>query len=125
MCVVSLSKPDCSAIVSNSSCLLFTPPPNSLLHRFQLLNQRRSYMRGHKGRNVAAEPGDFLDDARTEERVSVLRHHENRFHVLVQFAVHQRELEFKFEIRDGAQAADDGLRFALLDVMNEQGIEGI
>jgi len=69
--------------------------------------------------------GDFLDDARTKKRVGVFRHHENRFHFFVQLAVHERELEFEFKVRDGAQAADDGLGFALVGVFDEQSIEGI
>ena len=82
-------------------------------------------MRRHEGGDVAAEAGDFFDDAGAEERVGVFRHHENRFHFFVQLAVHERELEFEFEVGDGAQTADDGLGFALVGVVNEQAVEGI
>jgi hypothetical protein len=82
-------------------------------------------MHRHKGRNIAAEAGNFLDDARAEEGIRVLRHHENRLDFFIQFTIHQGELEFEFEVRDGAQSADDGLGVAALNVIHQQGIEGI
>src|SRR5204863_5801273 len=67
--------------------------------------------------HVSAEPRDFLYDARTQERVSVLGHHKNRFNPLLQFTVHQGELKFKFEILLSLKAADDRLSATALHVI--------
>src|SRR5436190_6399610 len=65
---------------------LLSPLHNSSLRQFLL--QRALHMRRHKGLHVAAEPRDFLDDARAQERVGLLRHHEDRFDPLVELTVH-------------------------------------
>ena len=54
-------------------------------------------MIGDERAYVAAESGDFFDNARTQERVSILGHHKDGFKAVVEFAVHQCHLEFKFK----------------------------
>src|SRR5665213_1817918 len=83
---------------------------SKLFPRLQFLLQSRLHMSRHERADIAAKPRDFFHDTRTQKRVGVLRHHENRLDVFVQLAVHQRELELKFKIGDGAQPAHNRLR---------------
>lgn len=82
-------------------------------------------MGGDEAADVAAEAGDFLDHTGANEGVGFLGHHEDRFNLFVQLAIHEGELEFEFKVGNGAEAADD--RFALfgLDVIHEQAGEGV
>ena len=77
------------------------------------------------GRDAAAEREHFLDQPRADVGVLLGRHHEDRFDLRVQPPVHQRHLELELEIRHRAQAADDDLRPAALDVVDEQAVEGV
>ena len=82
-------------------------------------------MRRHKGADVAAQPGDFFDDARTEKGVSVFGHHEDGLDSFVELTVHQGELKFKFKVRHGAQPAQDGLARPPLHIFNQQPVERV
>src|SRR5258708_17947784 len=52
----------------------------------------------------SAEPENFFHKSRTQVRVGLRRHHEDRFQLRLQFAVHQGHLQFKLVIADGAYA---------------------
>lgn len=75
---------------------------------------------GDEGTDVAAEAGDFLDHAGADEGVGFLRHHENGFDALVEFAVHEGELELELEVGHSAKTANDGFALFGLDVVNEE-----
>jgi hypothetical protein len=83
------------------------------------------YGGGDEAVDVASEAGDFLDDAGAEEGVGIFGHHEERFDTLVEFAVHEGELEFELEVGDCAEASKDGLTALLFDVIDEESGEGI
>ena len=65
----------------------------------QFVGQRRLHVRRHKRADVAAQPRDFLHDPRTQKRVGVLRHHENRFDPFIQFTIHQAPAEIQIQSR--------------------------
>src|SRR5258708_3003267 len=71
---------------------------------------------GDEGADTAAETGNFLNNARTKERVGIFGHHENGFDSFVELTIHQSELKFKFKVGNSAQAANDGLGGAALNI---------
>ena len=73
--------------------------------------------------DVSAEFGDLFDQGRTGVAVGFLGHHENRFHLGIKVAVHQRHVEFEFKIRKRPQAADDRLGLLLARKLHEQTIK--
>src|SRR5205085_7953955 len=85
--------------------------------------KRPGYARRDESGHVAAEARDFLNDPRTEISVFLFRHQENCLDLPVELPVHQRHLEFKFKIGDGAEAADDGGGFPGDGKIDEQTIE--
>ena len=82
-------------------------------------------MRRHKRAHIAPQSRYLLHHSRTEKRVSVLRHHENRFHSLIQLTIHQGQLKFKFKVRNSPQSTHNGLRGALVHVVHQQALERI
>src|SRR5437588_12406353 len=82
-------------------------------------------VRGHKIMNVSPQTRDFLNDPRAEEGVRVLGHHKNRLNAFIQLTIHQGELKFKLEVRNGAQATNYRLGAAAAGVLDQQTIEGI
>ena len=94
--------------------------------RLQFLEFLRERFR-NPGRNklghIATEPRDFLHDARAEISVFFFRHQENRLDRGLELAIHQRHLEFKFEIGNSAQPADNGGRFPGDSEIDQQTIE--
>lgn len=82
-------------------------------------------MRRNEGRDVATKAGDLLDHAGADEGIGFLGHHENRFNVFIELAVHQGELELEFKVGNGAKSADDRFAFFGGDIIDEQAGKGI
>src|SRR6476469_9282075 len=73
--------------------------------------------------HITAEPRDFFHDPRTKIRVFLLWHQENRLNRRFEFPVHQRHLEFEFEIGDRAEATDHRRGFTGPGKVHEQSIQ--
>ena len=69
--------------------------------------------------------GRGLDDGGADEQPLVVGHQEHGLDVALQAAVHEGQLEFVFEVRDGAQTAQDGTGPALGRVFHGQAGEGL
>src|SRR5688572_19059266 len=95
------------------------------VRRPELAHQRFPDVRRHERADIPAQSRDLFNDARAQERVSVLGHHKDGLNALIQFTVHQRELEFKLKVRNSPQPPDYGLSAFALDVLHQQAIEGI
>ena len=52
-------------------------------------------------------------------------HHEDRFEIRIEFAVHIGHLEFVFEVGDGAQAANHGAGVLAAHIIDEEAIKGV
>src|SRR5947209_1309527 len=63
--------------------------------------------RVHERRDVAAQHRDLANDRRRQEEVLVRGREEERLDTRGEAAIHARQLEFVFEVRDGAQAPQD------------------
>src|SRR6266496_3475342 len=85
-----------------------------------LFNQRR-----HQSLDVCAQLKYFLHQTRAYIRVSLSRHHEYSLETRFKPPVHQGHLQFKFVIRNGANAADDRMRFAFGGVLHQQPLETV
>src|SRR5687768_11572029 len=98
---------------------------NHRLLGVKTIRERFLYRPWHETAHVATEARDLLDEPRTNESVRILGHHENRFHALVQFSVHQGELKFKFEVGNSAQSAHHGIAVHSFHILDEQSSEGV
>ena len=70
--------------------------------------------------NAGAVHHGALDDGGTDIEPFVVRHEEYGFYAAVEPAVHERQLEFELEIRDGAQTAEYGAAAPLGGVVHGQ-----
>src|SRR5262249_53895171 len=73
----------------------------------------------------AAQPKDLLHQFRTQVRVGLGGHHEDRFQLRLQLAVHQRHLQLVLVVADGAYAAQHRFGFLLHGVVHQQAFEGV
>lgn len=76
---------------------------------FGVCGQSGGDVGGHKLLNVTSVAGDLFHEMRAGVAVSFGRHDKDRFDRRVEVPIHQSHVEFKFEIGEGAQAADDGV----------------
>src|SRR2546423_12459435 len=74
---------------------------------------------------VLAMAGQFADDRRIEIGVLLVRHEKDRGDRRREFAVHQRHLEFVFEITERAQAADDRGGISARRIFDEQTLKRV
>src|SRR3989454_5379779 len=74
-----------------------------------LLGQSFVDNRRHHAGHRRAEAGDFLDQARRDVRVLLVRHQEHRLDRAPELPVHQRHLELVLEIGDGADPPHDAV----------------
>ena len=79
--------------------------------------------RRHEGRDVAAQQGDFLDEAGGDELVVFARHQEHGLDVRLQAVVHAGHLELIVEIGHRAQAAHDHAGADLAGEIDQQRVE--
>ena len=73
--------------------------------------------------HIPAKSGDFLHDAGTEVGVVFLGREIDRFQSRLQLAIHEGHLEFKFKIRNGAEAANNGENSMLAGKIHKQALE--
>src|SRR5665213_34189 len=76
-----------------------------------------------KMRDVAAQRADFLDESRRDELVAVGGHQKHGLDPVIEACVHPGHLEFVFEIRHGAQPADDDVGARRLGKAHQQRLE--
>jgi len=81
--------------------------------------------RGNQAGERAAKLRDFADKLRAQVAVGFTREHKDGFEARLEFAVHQRHLEFVFVIGDGSDAAEDYGGVALAGVVDEQALEDV
>src|SRR5438067_13885198 len=93
---------------SASTVALLRRRPSPLLEG-ELLRQPLLDDRRHEARDRRAEAGDFLDEARGDVRVLLVRHEAHRLDGRFELPVHQRHLELVLEVRDRPDAADDAV----------------
>src|SRR5512137_1123182 len=82
-------------------------------------------LRGHEAVDGAVQGTDLLDDRGRKIAVLQRRHHEQRFHVLADAAVHLGDLELVLEIRDGPQTPDDDMGLPAGHIIDQQTGKGI
>src|SRR6185503_9814621 len=80
-----------------------------------LFNRRR-----HEPADLAAEAEHFLDQTRAQIRVLLRRHREHRLERRLQVTIHQGHLELVFEIRYGAETANQRAGPPPAGVLDEQ-----
>ena len=96
------------------------PPPRA---RANFRDQRGIHRRRHELADIAAQPGDLLDQFRGDRLVPRLGHQEHRLDRGVERPVHPDHLEFVFEIRHRPQAADDDLRADIAGAVDQEVLE--
>src|ERR1035437_236881 len=74
--------------------------------------------------HIAAKSRDFLDQARTQVAVLQGRHEENRVHFRGQLAIGVGHLQFRFKIRDGAEASHNERGAESSAEIHREAIEG-
>ena len=79
----------------------------------------------HQAGQRAAQLGNLAHDARAEVRILLRRHHEDGFHPRLHFAIHQRHLQLKFIIADGANAAQHRVRVLPDAIAHQQAVEDV
>src|SRR5437764_12093358 len=107
---------------SASTVALLRRRPAPLLEG-ELLRQPLLDDRRHHPRDRRAEAGDFLDEARGDVRVLLVRHEEHRLDGRPELPVHERHLELVLEVRDGADAAHDAVGALAGDQVDEEPVE--
>ena len=80
---------------------------------------------GNQAFDGSAKLRDLAHQARTQVRILFGRHHEHRLQPRLEFAVHQRHLEFVFVVADGANPAQDGARLDAQRVVHRKAVEGV
>ena len=77
-----------------------------------------------KGADIAAQKRDFLDQPRGDRLMARIGHQEHGLDLGVEALVHRHHLEFIFEVRHRAQAADDHRGADLVGEFDQQRVEG-
>src|SRR2546421_7157473 len=107
---------------SASTVALLRRRPAPLLEG-ELLRQPLLDDRRHEARDRRAKAGDFLDEARGDVRVLLVRHEEHRLDGRPELPVHQRHLELVLEVRDGADTAHDAVGALARDQVDQEPVE--
>ena len=81
--------------------LEFTKGDDSGLNLALLRFQCGDYVPWDELVHVAAEAGYFFDEATADVGQLFSGHKKHRFQIRLQFAIHERELEFKLEVAHG------------------------
>src|SRR5260221_14060709 len=95
-CLVAGKVAICSSLHFGGGAMHFFR--QSLCHQF-----------GYQAAHGASEPENFFYQARTQVRIGFGRHHENRFQLRLQFAVHQGHLQLVFIFAYEPNASQHGL----------------
>jgi hypothetical protein len=80
---------------------------------------------GDEGAHVAAHGDGLLDEARADERVLLVGHHEDGLDVPREGAVRERHLVLVLEVGDGPDAAEDDVRLLAVDVVHHEAVERV
>src|SRR2546426_11258733 len=89
-----------------------------------LLGQSLLGNRRHHAGYRRAEAGDFLDQARRDVRVLLVRHQEDGLDGAAELPVHQRHLKLVLEIGDGADPPHDAVGSLARDQIDQEAVEG-
>src|ERR1035438_6327321 len=93
-------------------------------HIHFLTNLLRDEFR-HQAIDGPAELRDFAYQTRTQVRIFFGGHHEHRFQTRLEFAVHQRHLEFVLIVAKGANAAQDDPRLDAQRVVHGETVKSV
>src|SRR5450755_4251460 len=79
----------------------------------------------HQAFDGSAELRDFAYQTRTQVRIFFGGHHEHRLQTGLEFAIHQRHLQFILIVADGANAAHNDLGLDAQRVVHGEAIESV
>src|SRR5687768_3298199 len=112
-----------AAITSRATRIELRMTTSSGGARGEMTRERVLHRRVDETGNVAAEARDLAHERRRNEAVLLGRRQEQRLRLRDEVAVHAGELELVFEVRHGAQAAQDHAGADLAHERREQRVE--